>query len=153
MAKRLIDDSILTSPDFIDLGLKERWLWLGLCLITDDYGWANADPRFLRSRIAPSLRMSDAFILQTLEVFSARRMLLRRTFDGTKCLRLLNFNLFQKLKRKRCSKYQALEENRRERKEREGTLSPDELGQAMAEHRDRASLERVIATTTNGMKS
>ena len=97
--------------------------------------------------------MSDAFILQTLEVFSARRMLLQRTFDGTKCLQLQNFNLFQKLKRRRFSKYQALEENRRERKESEGTLSPEELGQAMAEHRDRASLERVIATTTNGMKS
>jgi len=153
MAKRLIDDSILTSPDFIDLGCKEWRLWVGLILISDDYGWVNAEPRYLKNRIAPSVRMSEAFIVQTLEVFDARMMLLQRTFDGTKCLQLQNFNLFQKLKRKRFSKYQALEENRRERKEREGTLSPDELGQAMAEHRDRASLERVIATTTNGMKS
>ena len=153
MAKRLIDDSILTSPDFIDLGCKEWRLWVGLILISDDYGWVNAEPRYLKNRIAPSVRMSEAFIVQTLEVFDARMMLLQRTFGGAKCLQLQNFNLFQKLKRKRFSKYQALEENRRERKEREGTLSPDELGQAMAEHRDRASLERVIATTTNGMKS
>ena len=153
MAKRLIDDSILTSPDFIDLGCKEWRLWVGLILISDDYGWVNAEPRYLKNRIAPSVRMSEAFIVQTLEVFDARMMVLQRTFDGTKCLQLQNFNLFQKLKRKRFSKYQALEEKRKERKEREGTLSKEELGQAVAEHRAKASLDKVIATTTNGMKS
>ena len=85
-------------------------------------------------------------------MFDARLMLLQRTFDGTKCLQLQNFNLFQKLKRKRFSKYQALEEKRKERKEREGTLSKEELGQAVAEHRAKGSLDKVIATTTNGMK-
>ena len=65
MAKRLIDDSILTSPDFIDLGCKEWRLWVGLILISDDYGWVNAEPRYLKNRIAPDRRMSEACLLYT----------------------------------------------------------------------------------------
>jgi len=118
MSKRLIDSSILTSSDFIDLGLKERWLWLGLCLICDDYGWVNADIGYLKNRIAPSVRMSRAHIERSLDTFSERSMIVCYTFGELKALCLLNFNYFNKLKRRRRSKYRELhEEKRRERKD------------------------------------
>jgi len=125
MSKRLVDSSILVSPDFLDLGLKERWLWLGILLISDDYGWCNAENRFLKARIAPSLRMSEAFIDASLDTFAARSMIIRRTFGGSKCLQLLNFSFFNKLKRRRFSKYNELEK-RREEKEREGDVLSNE---------------------------
>lgn len=118
MSKRLIDSSILTTPDLVDLGLKEFRLWVGLCLICDDYGWVNAEIRYLKNRIAPSVRMSKAHIERTLDTFSDRSMIVCCTFGDLKALRLLNFNYFNKLKRRRRSKYQDLsEEKRRERKE------------------------------------
>ena len=122
MSKRLIDSSILTSSDFVDVGLKERWLWLGLCLICDDYGWVNADISYLKHRIAPSVRMSRAHIERSLCLYSDRSMILRCTFGELKALQLLNFNYFNKLKRRRLSKYNELEK-RREEKERNGRFS------------------------------
>jgi hypothetical protein len=124
MSKRLVDSSILVSPDFLDLGLKERWLWLGLLLISDDYGWVNADPRFLKARIAPSLRMSEAFIERSLDTFSERSMIIQRTLGGSKCLQLLNFRFFNKLTRRRFSKFNELEKSR---EEDEGVCSKAQL--------------------------
>ena len=118
MSKRLIDSSILTTPDLVDLGLKEFRIWVGLCVLTDDYGWVNGDPRYLRNRIAPGGRISKAHIIAILNIFQERSMLVSYTFGDLKALRLLNFNYFNKLKRRRRSKYQDLsEEKRRERKE------------------------------------
>ena len=122
MSKRLIDSSILTSSDFIDLGLKERWLWLGLRLICDDYGWVNADIGYLKNRIAPSVRMSRAHIERSLDTFTERSMIVCYTFGELKALCLLNFNYFNKLKRRRRSKYQELAK-RREEKEKNGAFS------------------------------
>ena len=127
MSKRLVDSSILVSPDFIDLGLKERWLWLGLLLISDDYGWVNADSRFLKNRIAPSLRISTTFIERSLDLFESRSMIIQRTLGGSKCLQLLNFRFFNKLTRRRFSKFNELEKNRTEREEDGKICSSDEL--------------------------
>ena len=127
MSKRLVDSSILVSPDFLDLGLKERWLWLGLLLISDDYGWCNAEPRYLKNRIAPSLRMSEGFIRTTLSIFSARSMIIERTLGGSKCLQLLNFRFFNKLTRRRFSKFNELEQSREEREMKKKVCSLDEL--------------------------
>ena len=127
MSKRLVDSSILVSPDFIDLGLKERWLWLGLLLISDDYGWVNADSRFLKNRIAPSLRISTAFIERSLDLFESRSMIIQRTLGGAKCLQLLNFRFFNKLTRRRFSKFNELEKSREEREMKEKVCSKDQL--------------------------
>lgn len=138
MAKRLIDSSLLVSPDFIDLGLKERWLWLGLLLICDDYGWCNSDPRFLKNRIAPSMRLSAEFIQLTLDTFEDRSMIIQRSFEASKCLQLLNFNFFNKLRRRRWSKYNELEKRREEKESREEILSHDDLKTLT-----RAAMERL----------
>tara|TARA_Y100000310_G_C20150635_1_gene564562 strand:- start:20 stop:481 length:462 start_codon:yes stop_codon:yes gene_type:complete len=127
MSKRLVDSSILVSPDFIDLGLKERWLWLGLLLISDDYGWVNADSRFLKNRIAPSLRISTTFIERSLDLFESRSMIIQRTLGGSKCLQLLNFRFFNKLTRRRFSKFNELEKSREEREMKEKVCSKDQL--------------------------
>ena len=127
MSKRLVDSSLLVSPAFIDLGLKERWLWLGLLLISDDYGWVNADSRFLKNRIAPSLRISTTFIERSLDLFESRSMIIQRTLGGAKCLQLLNFRFFNKLTRRRFSKFNELEKSREEREMKEKVCSKDQL--------------------------
>ena len=127
MSKRLVDSSILVSPDSIDLGLKERWLWLGLLLISDDFGWVNADSRFLKNRIAPSLRISTAFIERSLDLFEDRSMIIQRTLGGSKCLQLLNFRFFNKLTRRRFSKFNELEKSREKREMKGKVCSLDEL--------------------------
>ena len=127
MSKRLVDSSLLVSPDFIDLGLKERWLWLGLLLISDDYGWCNADSRFLKNRIAPSLRISTAFIERSLDLFEDRSMIIQRSLGGSKCLQLLNFRFFNKLTRRRFSKFNELEKSREEREMGEKVCSKAQL--------------------------
>jgi len=122
MSKRLIDSSILTTPDLVDLGLKEFRIWVGLCVLTDDYGWVNGDPRYLRNRIAPGGRISKAHIIATLTIFQERSMLVSYTFGDLKALRLKNFSYYQKLRKPRDSKYETLLK-RREEKERTGACS------------------------------
>ena len=122
MSKRLIDSSILTTPDLVDLGLKEFRIWVGLCVLTDDYGWVNGDPRYLRNRIAPGGRISKAHIIATLTIFQERSMLVSYTFGDLKALRLKNFSYYQKLRKPRDSKYETLLK-RREEKERTGAFS------------------------------
>ena len=129
MSKRLIDSSILTTPDLVDLGLKEFRIWVGLCVLTDDYGWVNGDPRYLRNRIAPGGRISKAHIIAILNIFQERSMLVSYTFGDLKALRLTNFSYYQKLRKPRDSKYEALLK-RREEKERSGAFSVPETPSA-----------------------
>tara|TARA_R110000824_G_C14766353_1_gene630399 strand:- start:113 stop:565 length:453 start_codon:yes stop_codon:yes gene_type:complete len=129
MSKRLIDSSILTTPDLVDLGLKEFRIWVGLCVLTDDYGWVSGDPRYLRNRIAPGGRISKDHIIAILNIFQERSMLVSYTFGDLKALRLTNFSYYQKLRKPRDSKYEALLK-RREKKERNGAFSVPETPSA-----------------------
>ena len=120
MGKRLIDEQFLYSQDLQDFGMKERYIWLGLLLVCDDFGWVKDDVTFLKNRIAASLRISTATFKKSLEAFEAKGMILRRTFQTDSielsALKLRNFSKWNRLPRARLSEFELLEQKRKEKR-------------------------------------
>ena len=135
MGKRLIDEAFLYSADLQDLGFKERYIWLGLLLICDDFGWVKDDETFLKNRIAASLRISKATFGASLRIFEERGMILRRCFQaGTielNALKLRNFSKWNRLPRARISEFELLEQKRKEKKRDEGEAEEPRLEEEM----------------------
>ena len=135
MGKRLIDEQFLYSQDLQDFGMKERYIWLGLLLICDDFGWVKDDITFLKNRIAASLRISKATFKRSLEAFEAKGMILRRTFQTDSielsALKLRNFAKWNRLPRARLSEFELLEQKRKEKKKAEGEAEEPRLEEEM----------------------
>ena len=136
MGKRLIDEQFLYSQDLQDFGMKERYIWLGLLLICDDFGWVKDDVTFLKNRIAASLRISTATFKKSLEAFEAKGMILRRIFQTDSielsALKLRNFSKWNRLPRARLSEFELLEQKRKEKKREEGEAEEPRLEEEMA---------------------
>ena len=135
MGKRLIDEQFLYSADLQDLGMKDRYIWLGLLLICDDFGWGKDDETFLKHRIASSLRISKATFRNALSIFEAKGMILRRVFvTGSielSALKLRNFSKWNRLPRARLSEFELLEQKRKDKKRDQGEAEEPRLEEEM----------------------
>ena len=130
MSKRLIDSDLFQSADLLDQRADARLLFTGLVVNADEEGIGRADPSFLKNKILPGLRTSNARITQLLRTFEARNMLALRIFNGASCYVVTNFHSYQRFKRPRRSKYHVAEEKGSEEKGRQEKRSEDEAERA-----------------------
>ena len=127
MSKRLIDSSILCSPDLYDLGWWERYVVVALLLLTDDDGIACAQREYLRQAVVgPWRAIRGDRVDALLALLESRDVISSHMRGGCKYIRFNNFHKYQKLSRPR--KSTRIEENRIEEKRTDDDVSSSSSG-------------------------
>lgn len=94
---RLIHQSIWSSYEIKKCSFRQRILWIGIILESDDYGFLKGDCGLLRSKIFPYDDLRNADVTEDLKEFVSLGLIESFEIDKDHYVRIKNFERYQNL--------------------------------------------------------